>query len=136
MSTQNPTHVGSDPRTDPPESFAEILMGLEHRAGAAPAEMLASVDAAAGRIDDALAAVDLSDLSFSRVSVDVFTRLNAESAVPLYPVQMGDRVLTCHADVVEAVEQACNATELREYAHDLAGREYEVQVDVRLTPRR
>lgn len=134
MSTQNPIHVGSDPSTDPSESFAEVLLVLEHRHGLAPSEMLATAQTAAQRIDDALAAVDLSDLPLSRVALDLFTRSEAEGAIPLYPVQLGDRVLTCHADVVEAVERACNAAELRRYAQDLAGRRYEVHVDVRLAP--
>jgi hypothetical protein len=131
MSTQKPLAVGSDPATAPPETFVQLLVTLEHRRGLSPREMLRTVDVAAERVDAAIERIDLSDLPLGRSDLDSFRRLHS-AGVPLHPVQTGELVLTCHSDVIEAVERACNATDLREYARDVAGRAYRIQVDVML----
>jgi hypothetical protein len=93
--------------------------------------MRATVATAAERIDAALEAVDLTDLPLARVDVDLFTTMQ-RAGVPLFPVQVGTRVLACHADLVEAVERACNATDLGTHVHDMFGQAFEIAVDVHL----
>jgi len=132
MSTQNPINVGKAPEGTPPESFAEVMMVLQHKIGTPPQEMVGTVRTVAERVDQALLSVDLSDLPLVNYDLDLFTALEG-AGLPTYPVQVGDLVLSCHSDAIEAVERACHPTALGQYAYDIAGRAFEIQVDVRLT---
>jgi hypothetical protein len=107
------------------------MMVLQHKIGTPPTEMVKTLRTAAERVEQALLSVDLSDLPLANYDLDLFTALEARG-IPTYPVQVGDRVLTCHSDTIEAVERACHATALGQYAYDVAGRAFEIVVDVRL----
>jgi hypothetical protein len=129
MSTQHPIRVGSDPATNPPESLIELVISVEHRPALPPRQMDSALRTLADRMDAALMGVPTADLPLARVDVASFHAHGLPGAA-LYPVQIGNLTCTCQADVVEAVERACNAGDLGQHAYDMLGRAWAVHVDV------
>jgi len=128
MTTLRPTRVGSDPDTQPPETALELSVAIVYAPTLTPAEMLAVADEVCLRLRDLLDPARFADLPVQRVYADADHP--GPRTEPLYPLAMGALRMTCRLDLVEAIEKQCGGTDLARVGYDLAGRAYEVGVEV------
>lgn len=128
MTTLRPTRVGSDPDTQPPETALEMSVTVVYAPTLTPGEMLAVSDEVCLRIRDLLDPARFADLPVQHVYVDADQP--PPRSEPVYPLAMGALRMTCRLDLVEAIETRCGGTDLARVGYDLAGRAYEVGVEV------
>lgn len=133
MTTLRPTRVGSDPGSQPPETALELSVAIVYPPTLTPDEMLAVSDEVCLRIRDMLDPARFADLPVLRVYTDADQP--AARREPLYPLTMGALRMTCRLDLVEAIEKQCGGTDLARVGYDLAGRAYEVGVEVKFRRR-
>lgn len=133
MTTLRPTRVGSDPQSQPPETALELSVAIVYPPTLTPGEMLAVSEEVYLRIRDMLDPVRFADLPVLRVYTDA--DLPTPRREPLYPLDMGALRMTCRLDLVEAIEKQCGGTDLARVGYDLAGRAYEVGVEVKFRRR-
>ena len=133
MTTLRPTRVGSDPDTQPPETALELSVSVVYPPTLTPDEMLAVSDEVCLRIRDLLDPARFADLPVQRVYTDADQP--APRQEPLYTLAMGALRMTCRLDLVEAIEKQCGGTDLARVGYDLAGRAYEVGVEVKFRRR-
>ncbi|MEW5927630.1 MAG: hypothetical protein AB1941_09100 [Gemmatimonadota bacterium] len=133
MTTLRPTRVGSDPDAQPPETAMELSVAIVYSPALSPDEMLAVSDEVCLRIRDLLDPARFADLPVLRVYTDADQPPPRRE--PLYPLTMGALRMTCRLDLVEAIEKRCGGTDLARVGYDLAGRAYEVGVEVKFQRR-
>ena len=133
MTTLRPTRVGSDPRSQPPETALELSVAIVYPPALTPDEMLAVSEEVYLRIRDMLDPARFADLPVLRVYTDADQPTPRRE--PLYPLDMGALRMTCRLDLVEAIEKQCGGTDLARVGYDLAGRAYEVGVEVKFRRR-
>jgi hypothetical protein len=133
MTTLRPTRVGSDPRSQPPETALELSVAIVYPPALTPDEMLAVSEEVYLRIRDMLDPARFADLPVLRVYTDADQPTPRRE--PLYPLAMGALRMTCRLDLVEAIEKQCGGTDLARVGYDLAGRAYEVGVEVKFRRR-
>lgn len=128
MSLHRISYVGSTPH-ERPESVWEVMVEAEFNPALSEDELAALQEAAWERLGRAIHEV-LAPFVMGNPGTHVSDVRGRGEETPLFPMIAGDTRFNSSLDMVEAVEVACQRTDLAHIAYDARGRAYELGVEI------